>query len=305
VNAVRFASAAAGNAKVAFVFNNPNANKDTFDFGAGTISFGSLTGSGLLGGNSSGVHTISAGALGWNDVFSGTLVDQAGQVALTKVGTGTLTLTGANSYSGQTTVSNGELVVSTSFAGNGNVFVNAGATFGVTNLSGGSALVSNLTAAAGSALEFQNAASATTPLIAAGNVTVNGGCSVKITGTNGLVAGGSYPLVSYAGTSSGAFTNFQLQMPCGWRGALANVGKQIVLTNVAVVATTPPQLGFGLTNGQLQLNWPGDHTGWRLLMNTNMTGTNWVDVSPAGPTNQTTIRISTANAGVFYRLVYP
>ena len=189
-NAVRFASASFGNTNVAFVFNNPNANKDTFDFGAGTISFGSLTGSGVLGGNSSGLHTISAGALGWNDVFSGTLVDQAGQVALTKVGAGTLTLTGANTYTGGTIVNAGELVISTISAAKGNYTVANGATLGVTNVTSGSALASNLTVFAGSTLEFQNVTSATTPLIAASNVTLNGSCTVKITGTNGLVAGG-------------------------------------------------------------------------------------------------------------------
>jgi len=36
--------------------------------------------------------------------------------------------------------------------------------------------------------------------------------------------------VSYAGTLGGSFANLQLQMPYGWRGALANIGKQIVLT---------------------------------------------------------------------------
>jgi hypothetical protein len=136
-------------------------------------------------------------------------------------------------------------------------------------------------------------------------VTVSGSCTVTITGTNGLAAGSTYPLVNYSGNFTGSFANLQLQMPYAWRGALTQVGKQIVLSNVAVVATTPPQLGVGITNGQLQLNWPGDPIGWRLLMNTNLTSTNWVDVSPAGSTNQTTIPVVTANGSVFYRLIYP
>ena len=182
-----------------------------------------------------------------------------------------------------------------------------GATLGVTNVSGGSALVSNLTVAAGSKLEFQNVASATTPLIAASNVTVSGSCTVKITGANGLAAGNSYPLISYAGTLSGSLTNLQLQTPYGWRGLLANVGKQIVLTNVAAVSTAPPSLSFVATNGLMQFNWPSDHTGWRLLMSTNLAGPNWTDVSSNSVmmTNQINLPDTVTNGSAFYRLVYP
>jgi autotransporter-associated beta strand protein len=240
------------------------------------------------------------GSLNTSATFGGAIIDAVG---ITKVGTGTLTLTGANTYTGNTTVSNGMLLITTTAATMGNYTVASPATLGVTNVSGGSALVSNLTVAAGSKLEFQNVASPTMPLIAASNVTVNGGCTVKITGASGLVAGNSYPLISYAGAFSGTFTNLQLQTPYGWCGTLVNSGKQISLANVAVVSTTPPQLGTGITNGQLQLNWPGDHIGWRLLMNTNLAGTNWVDVSPAGLTNQ--VSIGTTNGSVFYRLTYP
>jgi hypothetical protein len=168
-------------------------------------------------------------------------------------------------------------------------------------------LVSNLTVAAGSKLEFQNVASPTIPLIAASNVTVSGSCAVKLTGTGGLAAGNSYSLVSYAGTLSGSFANLQLQMPYGWRGTLANVGKQIVLTNVAVVSTTPLSLSFGATNGLMQFNWPSDHTGWRLLMNTNLASANWTDVSSnlVMMTNQINLPVVVTNGSVFYRLVYP
>jgi len=242
------------------------------------------------------------GSLNTSTTFGGAIIDAVG---ITKVGTATLTLTGANTYTGGTTVSNGVLLITTTAATLGNYTVANGATLGVTNVSSGSALVSNLTAAAGSTLDFQNVTSATTPLIVASNVTASGSCTVKITGANGLIAGNSYPLISYAGTLSGNFTNFQLQTPYGWRGTLVNPGKQIVLTNVAVVSTTPPHLGVGLAGGQMQINWPGDHAGWRLLMNTNLTSANWVDVSPAGPTNQAAIPIAATNGSVFYRLVYP
>ena len=244
--------------------------------------------------------TLQIGNLNDNTTFSGYIIDTGG---INKVGTGTLTLSGANTYTGPTTVSNGTLLISTTSPTKGNYTVANGATLGVTNVSSSSALVSNLTVAAGSALDFQNVTSATMPLIASSNVIMNGSCLVQITGTNGLVAGSSYPLVSYAGTFSGSFTNLQLQMPYGWRGVLANVGKQIVLNNAAVVATTPPQVSVMPGSSQLQLAWPGTHIGWRLQISTDLTGANWLDVSGANTTNL--LLIAPTNNSAFYRLVYP
>ena len=56
---------------------------------------------------------MSVGALNTDSTFSGLIKDTAGTVALTKVGFGTLTLTGANTYTGGTAVNAGSLVIST------------------------------------------------------------------------------------------------------------------------------------------------------------------------------------------------
>jgi len=134
-------------------------------------------------------------------------------------------------------------------------------------------------------------------------VTLGGNGTVIITGGGGLVAGGSYPLVNYAGTLGGSPTNLQLQMPFGWRGTLMNSGNQILLTNLAVVSTTPPRMNIGLGNGGLQFSWPQTNTGWRLLRNSNLAGTNWVNVPGATVTNL--ILVSPTENNVFFRLVYP
>jgi autotransporter-associated beta strand protein len=257
----------------------------------------------LIQGNSSGVHTMSVGALNTDSTFSGIIKDTAGTVALVKTGTGTLWLTGANTYTGTNNINAGKLIVSTVSQAQGNYTVGTGATFGVTNTTSSSAMVSNLTVAVGSQLEFQNVTNTTTPLLAASNVTVNGSCTVKITGPNGLVAGNSYPLVSYAGAFTGAFTNLQLQMPYGWRGTLANSGRQISLASVAVVATTAPLVSLTNNRAQLQFGWPATHIGWRLQSETNLTATTWQDVPGASATNL--ILILPTNPCSYFRMVYP
>ena len=89
----------------------------------GTLAIGSLSGSGmvLLDG-----HNLTIGGNNLDTTFSGTIEESGG---LTKTGTGTLTLSGANSYSGGTTVSAGVLDVANptgSGTGTGTINVNAG-----------------------------------------------------------------------------------------------------------------------------------------------------------------------------------
>ncbi|WP_150107220.1 carbohydrate-binding protein [Pedosphaera parvula] len=75
------------------------------------------------------------------------------------------------------------------------------------------------------------------------------------------------------------------------------------------VAITVPQLHFGMSSSLMQLNWPQDHTGWRLESQTNSIGaglsTNWFTVSSSGATNQIFVPVSTTNGSLFFRLVYP
>jgi len=75
------------------------------------------------------------------------------------------------------------------------------------------------------------------------------------------------------------------------------------------VNTNPTNIVFSVTNNQLVLSWPADHTGWRLQAQTNNLsvgiGTNWVTVGGSTGTNQVVIPINITNGSVFYHLVYP
>ena len=88
-------------------------------------------------------------------------------------------------------------------------------------------------------------------------------------------------------------------------------GESPLSNEVAVrpVATNSPALNFAMTGGQIQLNWPVDHTGWRLQAQTNSTnlglGTNWATVPNSTSTNNLLIPINGTNGSVFFRLVYP
>src|SRR6266446_832008 len=88
-------------------------------------SVGSLEGDGIV---TMGALNLTVGSNSLNTTFSGTLQGDAGS-SLTKIGTGILMLTGANTYTGGTTIEGGKLVVnnrSGSGTGTGAAQVNAG-----------------------------------------------------------------------------------------------------------------------------------------------------------------------------------
>jgi autotransporter-associated beta strand protein len=102
---------------------NGNAVLDLTLHNAPGVTIGSLTGKGsvLLGAN-----TLTIGSNNQSTTFSGVIQGSGG---LTKIGTGTLTLSGANTYTGTTTVSAGVLNAGNkrgSATGSGEVKVNTG-----------------------------------------------------------------------------------------------------------------------------------------------------------------------------------
>jgi autotransporter-associated beta strand protein len=109
------------------------------------VTIGSLEGTGnaFLGANN-----LSVGSNNLSTTFSGVAQDGGNSSgtggSLTKIGTGTLTLSGTNTYTGATAVNAGKLLVDGSIASSSNVTVNAGATLGghgnVSSISGAGAI---------------------------------------------------------------------------------------------------------------------------------------------------------------------
>ena len=118
-----------------------NGGLDISGHTAPSITIGSLEGSGYA---ALGANNLSVGSNNLSTTFSGGAQDggNAGGTggSLTKIGTGTLTLSGNNTYTGATTVNAGKLIVDGSIASSSNVTVAAGATLGghgtVSNISG-------------------------------------------------------------------------------------------------------------------------------------------------------------------------
>jgi hypothetical protein len=71
----------------------------------------------------------------------------------------------------------------------------------------------------------------------------------------------------------------------------------------------PTNITCQITGNQMQLSWPQDHLGWRLLIQTNTlsTGisTNWVTVPNSTNVVATNIPVVPNNGSVFLRLAYP
>jgi autotransporter-associated beta strand protein len=104
------------------------------------LTIGSLEGEGTV---TVGDHALIIGTNNLSTTFSGLIQDGDAAGSITKIGTGTLTLSGANTYTGGTTISSGILLVSNvngSGTGNGAVSVNAG-TLGGSGLIAGAVTV--------------------------------------------------------------------------------------------------------------------------------------------------------------------
>jgi autotransporter-associated beta strand protein len=250
---------------------------------------------------------------------------------LNAAGPGTVIMTNANSYSGNTIVSGGTLALS----GQGsivstNIVVAGGATLDVSKLSsafvlGSSQTLSNSSstaaidgnASSGSGTISLSYASGTPSFnVTNGTFTLSAATVLKINNSGPALGVGTYTLIgvntagAVAGTvpSSLAVTGGGVQG--GYRPTLtissSNTLDLIVGTAVNSSATN---ILFSVTNNQLYLTWPSDHTGWTLQAQTNSLAvgisTNWVNVAGSTGTNQIVVPINLTNGSVFYRLVYP
>ncbi len=193
-------------------------------FNSGNISLGSIEGAGkfLL----RGAH-LTTGSRNTNTTVSGPIVDNPPGAAtggrLTKVGTGTLTLAGANTYTGLTTINAGTVSVTGSIAGGavvdnggtlngtgtigGGVTVNDGGVF-APGTSPGTITIDGLTMMPGSSLDFEIGDPDRDHIVLTnnGNVSLAGLLNISLLGGFTPTLGQSFPLFEGAiGSITGAF----------------------------------------------------------------------------------------------------
>jgi autotransporter-associated beta strand protein len=202
-----------------------------------TIAIGELNGSGTLygsgaPGNGTGTATWSIGGLNTSTTFAGTIQDgPLGKSALTKVGTGTLTLTGTSNFTGPTTLSGGTLATLGTFGGLFTV-----STSGTTLSLGTPATPAGTLTASGGftftggtiAYDLSSSPAGTNDKITvtAGTLTLGSGGSAKLNLTNGYLGAGVYNLIdgvatmAASGNTTPTFTT-NPAMPSGSRQFLA------------------------------------------------------------------------------------
>ncbi|MFY7817860.1 MAG: beta strand repeat-containing protein [Akkermansiaceae bacterium] len=255
-------------------------------------TIGALAGGGVIGGTVDLQANILSVGDDSNTTFDGVIEGSGG--SLTKQGAGAFTLTNSQSYTGQTTINAGKLIVNGSISSS-TLQLNAGTLTGngvvgsVTVADSANAVISNNNGAPGlalttGALSFSGTATintfSSTPAaaIVASGIATNAAGTVTIHPTGTWTSGATHELISYGGGSIGGagFGKFALGTVGGLTarqsaGSLANTGTAITFT---VIGDTPAWTGLGAATWNTAVT--NDDTGpndW--VRKTAKTGTNF------------------------------
>ncbi len=257
------------------------------------------------------------------------LLDGGAGGGLVKLGAGVLVLSGANTYTGLSTVSNGFLVVNGQIPGA--VRVKPGAALAGNGVVGGV-----VTVEAGGALSAGTSIGTLTlgasPVLGGyvvAEVDRNGGSPLadRIEVTGNPIAYGGTLVITNTGAPLQVNDTFKLFNATGYIGSFtllsltpgqnvtwdtANLtvnGTIRVASAVGTVPTTPTNITFGVTGNNLDLWWPTNYTGWRLEVQTNALSVglsnNWSTWPNSTNVNAVSIPLNPNNPTVFFRLVYP
>ena len=251
--------------------------------------------------------------------WSGNIIDPVNSVtnlALRKDGLGTWILSGANTYSGPTVVSNGTLLVNGSLGAtntvtvaggtlggrgviNGPVTIGASGTLAPGTSIGGLTINNSLTLGGTTVMEVSHAA--TDRVTGLGTLTLGGTLQVLVQGT--LTGAEVFKLFS-ATNYTGDFATYDLPTltpPLAWDYSKVPLDGTLRVTGGTL---TQPALTVAQTGNQMTFAW--SDVSFKLQAQTNSLsvglGTNWADY-PGGGASPVTITVNPANPTVFFRLV--
>jgi autotransporter-associated beta strand protein len=251
-------------------------------------AIGSLAG----GGNVFILGTLTTGGDNTSTTYSGVLADDPngdGAASLTKTGTGTMTLTGANTYTAVTTVNGGTLVVNGSIASSSLTTVNAAGTLAGTGVVGPTTVNGTIspgpvggigtlnvngafTQNAGSTFLVNTAGAASNHLQVTGAATMNGGTVVA---SGGGAPDTVYTILTATGGRTGTFTGFVDNVPSTTADLLYDANNvYLVLLPLAndIVEPPPgmtrPPLSFNEASVLRTLTGPGASIGFLRLVET-------------------------------------
>jgi len=264
--------------------------------------------------------------------WNGNLADGTTTLYVAKRGTGVWTLGGADTYTGQTTVSNGTLLVTGQLSGSTNISVLSGGTLGgdggtisgpVSVASGGTiapggtgsgslTVNNNLTLAPGSStrVRINKQAATNDKLLGLYNISYAG--TLVVSNLSGILTTNDiFPLFS-ADSYSGAFSAVSPATPgvnLIWNTNTLGIDGTLRIAAAVSAPPSPTNITASVSGGLVQLAWPAQQS-WTLEVQTNPVtiglSTNWVRVPASSATNRVVLPVYRGKGVIiFYRLVYP
>ncbi len=242
----------------------------------GLSNSGANLGTSTIDNTAAGAVTFTIGGNGGSGTFTGVIQDTGGDLSLTKIGSGLITLAGVNTYAGATTVDGGALVVHS-----GSLANTSGVTIGVngdgilafgdgtgdlTTLASGVNLILGGAGSSGN-LAFQlgaNTASSDRILLQGGGTLTVAAGGGFISGVNlGTLTAGSYDLITGANAVVG-FGNLALgSLPGGFTYTLSNTGGGLETVTLNVTAAAGGDLFW---KGDVDSSWAtlagGTNSNW-------------------------------------------
>jgi autotransporter-associated beta strand protein len=268
----------------------------TLNFNGGMLQAGAANAnfvSGLL------QAQVGPGGVVINSQTYGVTIPQAltdnGGGGLTKYGTGVLTLSGANTFTGPTVVNAGKVITTTASSGSGNISVASSAGFGVTvaNAQNTQFITPSLTFASSTATldidlsSFGNPSYPSSAPLKVTALTNNAAVTVNIAAA--VPAAGQIPLLQYSGTIAGSGTFLLGALPSGSVGYLSN---NVLNSSIDLVITSAgaPRWDGSVAGGVWDINNTPNwydlgtmtistyHDGTPVLFDDNATGTTNVNL---------------------------